>query len=157
MRGLRPSRGWRPGDPTASSDGVKWDATYPTMHRAALPTLGPKHKAQLPMPTVLRLSSSAQPAKSGSLPSMRPGPLPRDDMATCHTGNGALTVAPSEAFRLPPTPPLSPHSLSHLLSPPQRFFFSFSEENESSLCQTLARALSLLWGESWDLMTKAKG
>lgn len=109
---------------TASSDGAKWDATYPTMHGAALPTLGPKHKAQLPKPTALRLSSSAQSVKSGSLPSTRPGPFPRDDMATCHTGNGALTVAPSEAFRLPQRLlcPLIPcHTSSPRPNPP--FFF----------------------------------
>lgn len=111
----------------------------------------PKNKAQLPMTEKLCSEVWITVVNEAS-----------GDVATFHTGNSAFKVTPSEAFCLPATPPLSPGSRSHLLSPTPsraraRTRVWVCEENERPLCQTLVRALSFPWGEAGDLVTKAKG
>lgn len=120
------------------------------------PTPRPKNKAQLPRPT------SAETEKLCSEVWITVVNEASGDVATFHTGNSAFKVTPSEAFCLPATPPLSPGSRSHLLSPTPsraraRTRVWVCEENERPLCQTLVRALSFPWGEAGDLVTKAKG
>lgn len=70
------------------------------------PSPRPKNKAQLPMTEKLCSEVWITVVNEAS-----------GDVATFHTGNSAFKVTPSEAFCLPTTPPLSPGSRSHLLSP----------------------------------------